>query len=315
MKNILAILLTFILLTGAVPGGRAQADPGEPLSFGVLPVIQALPVFAAQELGLFKAEGLEVELVPFRTALDKDVAMTTRRINGYFGDLFTPIVLRAGGVDLRIVAVNFATGPDRRMFALLAGPKSGLTRVSDLAGVPVAVSTNTIIEYVTAEILERGGVPKDRIEFLETKSIPIRFQALMQGQAPAATLPEPLVTLAEKKGCVVLGDDKALPLSGTVLVFSASTIKNRPEDIRKFLAAIDQAVPLINSGLENIRTIMNQNCHLPEPLKKAYPIPKFPKLKVPAQGHVGTAVTWLNSRGVLKTTPRFNDLVDGGFIK
>ena len=309
-----AIFMFFLLGTLLPPAGPALADP-RPLAFGTLPVLQALPIFVAQEMGLFKAEGLEVELAPFRTAMEKDMALSVGQLDGYFGDLFTPIIARAGGVDLRIVAQNFVTTPDQRMFAILAGPDTDLKVAVQLADQPVAVSTSTIIEYVTVTLLVEAGVPPHQIKFIEAKNIPLRFQMLMSGQVKAATLPEPLVTLAESQGAKVLADDSQSGLTSTVLVFSVATIKNRAQDIEKFLTGIKNANDVINSGSPQVREIMIRNCQVPKPLQDTYPIPKFPELVVPEQERIEAAVNFLEERGALKQRPEYSELVNDEFVK
>lgn len=315
LKYLSQALLAIVILLGGFADNQVRADPGRPLSFGVLPVIQALPIFVAQEMGLFYGEGVEVEIIPFQTAMEKDVALTTGKIDGYFGDLFTPIVLKAGKVDVKIVARNFISGQGRRMFAVLAGPDSGLKIPVELADVPVAVSANTIIEYVTTSLIYRAGVPAEKISLLDVKNIPIRYQMLLSGQVKAATLPEPLVTLAETKGCRVLDDDGRSELSSTVLVFSGKTIRERSREITAFLAAISNAIEIINSGHADIRDIMNRNCRVPEPLKDTYPLPEFPELTLPEADRVEAAVSWLAARGTIRTTPKYPELVDGRFLE
>jgi NitT/TauT family transport system substrate-binding protein len=295
--------------------GSASAESRPPLSFGTLPVIQALPLFVADEMGFFKTETLNVDIVPFRTALDKDVAMTTGRLDGYFGDLFTPIVLRAGGYDVRIVALNFITGQGRRMFGILASPKSNITSPAELADIPVAGSKNTIIDYVTVTLLEQAGVPADKIRLLDSKNIPLRLQMLMSEQVKAATLPEPLVNLAEAQGATVLADDGRSDLTATVLVFSEKAIQTRPLEITAFFRTIRLAVDLINRDPERVREIMNKHCHIPKSLHGTYPVPTFPDLSVPDEDRVQAAVQWLVSQAGLKSTPQYGDLVDGRFIQ
>ena len=314
--RVLTILILTVLFLGPTLGpaiSRAEEPP--PLTFGVLPVVQALPLFVAEEMGLFKAEGVAVQLIPFRTAMEKEVAMSTGRLDGYFGDLFTPIVLRANGVDLRIAARNFISGQGRRMFAVLGSPKSEARSAADLAGVPVAVSTKTIIEYVTATLLEQAGVPADRIEMLEVKNIPVRLQMLLSGQVQAATLPEPLVTLAEKQGCRVLAQDDQSELSSTVLVFSRETLETRGSDVQSFMTAVHHAVEAVNSGLEAVRPIMNQTCNVPPPLRDSFPTPFFPPLAAPDRARVEAAGAWLVKQGVIAAAPSYDDLVNDEFVR
>jgi NitT/TauT family transport system substrate-binding protein len=302
-----------VLVLALAAGGARAADYGR-LAFGTLPVIQALPLFVAQEKGLFEEEGVAVKLIPFRQALEKDVAMKTGQIDGYFGDLFTPIILAAGGTPIKIAAVNYRTGPYRRMFGILASPGSGIQGAADLAGVPVAVSTGTIIEYVTTTLLEQNEVEPDQIRLLETKSIPIRLQMLLSGQVKAATLPEPLVTLATVKGARLLADDAGSDLSSTVLVFSEAVLEKRPGDVRAFLRACQRAADLINADAEGVRAIMNQHCNVPRPLQSEFPVPQFPALAAPPEDRVLDAVDWLAAQGRIKSRPAPEQLVDVRFL-
>lgn len=314
MKKCVLTLAILIALAFASTPASSAAPGEEPLRFGTLPVIQALPVFVAQELGLFKAEGLEVDVVTFRTGLEKDVAMSAGKLDGYFGDLFTSIILNAGGTDVKIAARNYLTGEGKRMFGIVTGPKSELKSLKDLAGVQVAISSNTIIEYVTRTLLQEAGVPEEQITPLEVRNIPVRFQMVMAGQVPAATLPEPLVTLVESKGGKVLADDGQSKLSSTVFIFSSETLKSRPEDVTKFMNAVNEAVGIINSSMDGVRDIMIRNCNVPEPLKDKYPVPKFPLLAAPDQKRVEGAVEWLHAKGVIKTRPSYEQLVDSSLV-
>ncbi|MFH1092417.1 MAG: ABC transporter substrate-binding protein [Pseudomonadota bacterium] len=313
-RALIPALVFFSLLILFTPALAGPAD-SKPLTFGVLPVIQALPLFVAKEAGLFEAQGVKVELIAFRTALDKDVAMTTGNLDGYFGDLFTPLVLYAGGVDLRIAAQNFRTVQGSRMFAVVAAPGSGIKTLAELADVPVAASSNTIIDYVTHTLLQAAAIPENRIKTLEIKNIPLRLQMLLSGKVKAATLPEPLVTLAELKGGKVLADDGRSSLSSTVLVFSAAAIQNRGQEIEKFMSGYQRAVEAVNSRQPNVREIMNRSCNVPEPLWNSYPLPSFPPLSLPEKPHVQAAIDWLASQGILKSKPKYSDLVDGRFLR
>lgn len=313
MKNKAVALITAVLLL-CLTGSPASAQQSKPIAFGVLPVVQALPLFVAQEKGLFKEAGIQVDLVPFRTAMEKDVAMTAGQLDGYFGDLFTPVVLAASGVKMKIVARNFVTGEGQRMFGVMAGPKSDLKTVPDLADVPVAVSKNSIIEYVTVTLLTQGGIKPENIQLMEVKAIPIRFQMLMAGQVKAATLPEPLVTLIESQGGKVLADDSGSPMSSTVLIFTDSFLSAHPDQAATFLKVVAKAAELINQGGPDIQDIMNRAGNIPKPLHGVYAAPRFPKLSAPGENEIESAVTWLKERGEIKKTLPYAELVDGKYL-
>jgi len=211
-----AVLFPFIAQVSV-----AQADGGGvKIRFGSLPVLQALPLYVAQDTGIFKKNGVDVDLIIFNTASEKDIALSTGSIDGYFGDLVTPLVLRGNGRNVVIAAANYDTRYDRRMFAILGKPGAPYKTAADLSSIPVAVSSNSVIDFVTEHLLRTSGVPAEKIEFLESKNIGLRMQMLLSGQVEAATLPEPLVTAAAAKGAAVLADDAGLATSQTVLVFS-----------------------------------------------------------------------------------------------
>jgi NitT/TauT family transport system substrate-binding protein len=218
MKRTIAIALLLILATttAAFPGSARAADK---IVFGVLPVMQALPLFVAQEKGLFADEGVEVELIPFRSGLEKDAAMAARQTQGYFGDMLTSIILGANQMPVSMVATIFNTTGDQRMFAVLAAPGTGKPSLTDLARKGIAGSSNTVIEYVTAKLLEKE-TPGADLNMIETKNILARMPMLLQGQVAGAVLPEPLVTLVEGKGATVVADDRGLGITPTTLLFT-----------------------------------------------------------------------------------------------
>ncbi|MCA1959817.1 MAG: ABC transporter substrate-binding protein, partial [Desulfomonile sp.] len=237
----IAVLGAAIICAGgfALSGAAAKDEPT--LRFGALPVLQALPLYVAQEKGLFAKEGVSVEIVPFSTAAEKDIALSAGQVEGCFADLVTPTVLKGNGRDIVIVATNYDTRKDRRMFAVLGKPDAAYRSLADLAKVPVAVSSNSVIDYVTEALLKSAGVPDDACMTLEAKNIGLRMQMLLSGQVEAATLPEPLVTAALAKGAVLLGDDAGLGTSQTVLVFSEKFLKERPDAVKAFLRAVNHA--------------------------------------------------------------------------
>ena len=84
------ILVAVLLLTASWTLPRAYAEESAQIRFGVLPVLQALPLFVAQDKGMFEKAGVKVDLIPFNTAAEKDIALTSGSIDGCFGDLVTP---------------------------------------------------------------------------------------------------------------------------------------------------------------------------------------------------------------------------------
>jgi NitT/TauT family transport system substrate-binding protein len=308
-----AVLL--IVVAGVAVGGWARAQESVKIRFGVLPVLQALPLFVAQEKGIFAKHGVDVELVLFNAASEKNIALASGSIDGYFGDLLTVIVLKANGRDVTTVATNYDTRKDKRMFAVLGKPGGKYKSAADLAEVPVAVSSNSVIDYVTSLLLTAKGVPEDKVATIEAKNIGLRMQMLLSGQVEAATLPEPLATAALAKGAVLLADDAGIGESQTVLVFSGAFMKKHAKDVKAFLAAQDEANKLISSDPDSVRGVMVEYVRLPQPLKATYPVPRFPALFAPDKDAVQAIGNWLQKRGVIAQALTYEQVVDAGLLQ
>jgi len=313
---ILIFLCPFILPFNiyAKEGVAQTTKMPQVVKFGTIPVLQSLSVFVASEKGFFKEQGLNVEVVLFNSAMEKDVALTSGQIAGYFGDLMTPMVLQANNTGIKMVATNFNTTKEQRMFAILAAPQSKDKGLPDIAKAGIATGSNTIADYLIIKLLQPKKIGKDAINLIDVKSIPIRLQMLLSGQVPAALMPEPLATMAETRGAVVLIDDKGRGLSATVLAFSEKFIKEYPQAIKAFHSAVNKAADYINKHPDEVRSIMNRECKVPEPLQASFPIPKFPKLVIPDRNQVMDVYKWLREKQIITRDMTYKDMVADGYV-
>ncbi len=295
---------------GAAGGNRAPSV----IRFGVLPVLQALPLFVAADRGFFKEEGLQVELIAFNSALEKDIAFTSGQIAGYFGDLQTCIVLNGNGAPIRIVAEVYNATKKQRTFALLISPKYKGKTLAEAAKAGVAVSSNTILDYLTARFLASRGVPLSQANLVEMKNIPIRMQMLVGGQVASAVLPEPLATLAEAQGAQAVADDAGTGLSSTVLAFSEKFLHQSGDEARAFLRAVGKASASINGRPDEARPVMNRECRIPAQLQKTFPVPEFPKPALPGLAQVNDVQQWLHQKGTIKQEFPYRRIVADGYL-
>ena len=137
---------------------------------------------------------------------------------------------------------------------------------------------------------------------------------LLSGQVSAALMPEPLATLAETKGAKVLLDDKGKGLSATVFAFNEKFIKEYPQAVKAFHGAVNKASDYINKNPDEVRTIMNRECKMPEPLQGSFPIPKFPKLVIPARDQVTDVYKWLREKQIITRDMTYKDVVADGYL-
>lgn len=315
----LTLLLLLALMTAVVIPAAAQDDSGEDatedlptLRIAVLPVLNTLPLYVAQAEDFYADAGVQVELVPFTSARDQQVALQVGEVDGANTDMAVLTNLVNGGVGLKAIRHEPILEP---FFAIVAGAESGVETVEDLAGMPIAIAENTIIEYLTTTMLTGAGLDEADIVYEEVPAIPVRLELLNLGQVPAATLPEPLTTLATQlQGSTLVISDATVDFVPTVLAISDAVIAEQPEAVRAFLTAYERAVALINADGEAYRDVMVGNINIPEPLRPTYPVPTFPTAQVPTAEETALVVDWMVGQGLLEEPFAYADLVDGSFL-
>ncbi len=315
MKRCYAIVLLVVLaLSLSMLAGMGSAETLK-IRFGSIPALQSLPLYVAEQKGLFAKEGLQVEVIVFNTAAEKDIALAAGSLEGCFADLVTPMAMRGNGQDIVLVAKNYDTRSDRRMFAIMTKPGSKYSNANEIADIPVAISSNSVVDYAVEKLLTSAGVPREKLAYIESKNIGLRFQMLLTGQVEVAALPEPLLTAALDKGAKMLGDDSGLGETQTALVFSAKYASENPGAVKKFLKAVNEANSLIDKEPDSVRSIMVEMNRLPPNLRDSFQVPKFGPLKPPDRDCIDNISRWLHERGVLKKEIPYEEMVDVRFLQ
>lgn len=319
MKVFRVVIVTVTLLTlaslAAAQLAAAQEEEIGSLKIGLLPVIDTLPFYVAEEAGYFDDVGVEVEGVPVASPVERDQVMQAGAIDGMLNELTTTATFNRDEVKVQIVSAARIAYEDFPIFRILSAPRSNVTIPSDLAGKEIGVSLNTVIEYVTDRILRAEGLAPDEIAFTSVPAIPERFQLLMQGQLLVATLPDPLAQAAMQAGATLVIDDSAYPeYSLSVLSFSVDAIENKPEAIRRFLLAWDMAVQDLNANPEAYRALFLEKVNVPESVQETYEIPPFPRATLPTEEQWADVLDWLIEKGLLDEEVPYEGSINPAFL-
>ncbi|MCX6021838.1 MAG: MetQ/NlpA family ABC transporter substrate-binding protein, partial [Chloroflexi bacterium] len=73
----------------AAPTPAPAVKKTGPLKIGVLAVVDMLPFQVAEDEGLWKNLGAQVELVSFRSAVERDTALTAGEIDAVYSDMIS----------------------------------------------------------------------------------------------------------------------------------------------------------------------------------------------------------------------------------
>jgi NitT/TauT family transport system substrate-binding protein len=192
----------------------------------------------AQELGLFKKHGVEVQIVEA-----KDLAAARDLVVSGQADVFwacPTVAIAAVGNGAPIKAIAQVKTP---CTSVLVVPKdSTIASYKDLIGKRIGGISPTceaVIAY-SAKVREAGG------EFLlEKLAGGPAIAALEAGKVDGAILEEPHVSIAELKGFKVVLRDAAASIPCRTINASNTALKDNTESLKKLVKAVEEANAVI----------------------------------------------------------------------
>lgn len=313
MKQKLTIIfLSFVILLSAC---APQPKTVKTLKIAVLPIIDTLPMYVAQQEGLFAKQGVNVEFVPVASAPERDQLLAAGGADGTINETLAVMLFNKEKTQMQVVRYALRPTKGNGHFFILASAKSGITSVSQLKGVEIGVSQGTVIEYVTDRLLQSDGLAKDDVKTVAVPKIPDRMALLASGELKAGVMPDPLASLVVHQGGVVVTDDSKHPEYGfSVISFRKDVIDANPAAIKSFLAAIEAATKLVNADPDKYKNVLSEQKIVPAPLLASYKAPVFPTAGVPTETEWKDALNWLKEKGILTVDVSYADSVNASLL-
>ncbi len=179
-----------------------------------------LPLTISDQLGFFKAEGLDIEIKDFAggaRALQAVVGGSADVCSGAYehtinlqskNQMFQAFVLQGRAPQIAF-GVSVKNMPNYKTIADLRGKKIGVTAPGS--------STNMMANLV----LSRGGLKSSDVSFIGVGTAAGALAALRSGQIDAISNTDPVMTMLEQKGDVkIISDTRTL--KGTLEVFGGT---------------------------------------------------------------------------------------------
>jgi NitT/TauT family transport system substrate-binding protein len=291
----------------------AQAQERK-LRFGVMKIGALSNAHLAREQGLFKKQGVDVELVIIRSGAEGVTA------------------LQSGSIDVTLAIPSFALAANERNFDLVmvmqneiarsAPPDTGgivvakdsdIRRLSDLAGRTVAINSLHAQEAVSAQyVIKKAGVPKDKVKYVEVP-FPTMWDVISRKQADAAVGIDPFTTMMVQRGGRVIAWEyvEAVPEQPIGVFWSKRAWAEKNADLlERFTLGMEDAIAYMNADARRARGVVAQFTGLPGELIEAMPpIQWSSKVNVAKYREL---VEMLKSMDELTTTPRPEDYFSAG---
>jgi NitT/TauT family transport system substrate-binding protein len=181
----------------AVPVRSAEATE---ITVGYTALADYVPLFVANDEGIFKKNGLDVrlQLVSNSAMIPPALLANSLQIAG----LALPVFLQAvaGGLDLRLIAGNAVTPKEMPNGSVMARSGSGIRVAADLPGKKVGISgRGSFYQILLVKWLEDRGVDSRKVEFVEIPFLKMG-DLLKTGQVDAVAVGEPFVSRIRSSG-------------------------------------------------------------------------------------------------------------------
>lgn len=306
MKKVLSLALMFVLIFTFGCGNEKKSQKIElpTVTIGLMPDIDSLPFIIAEENGYFENEGVKVNIEQFKSAMDRDAALQSGNLDGAVSDLLAVAFLRSGGFSVKVTSASDGS------YRLVAGKTEAANNVNDLTGKDVAVSKNTIIEYVTDRILEKNNLQDTSINKVIIPQIPTRLEMLQNGKLAGATLPEPMASIAVDSGAKLLVSSEDIGINPGVIIFKDESLKDKEKSIIAMYKAYNCAVEYLNTApREEYIDIAMKKGGFPPAAKDTLKLPKYRKAELPKEEDVTEVIKWLNAKSLVKESYSYADIV------
>lgn len=300
MKKILYSIVTILTISLMLTLSGCSKKEATSLTIGLLPNLDSIPIILAKEKG-YLDENINLEF--FKSAVDRDTALQTGNIDGTASDLLSVIFLKDNNFDVLV------TSATQGSFAIVTSPKLS----SDSTKNTIAISTNTIIEYLTDIYMKENNT---NLEKVAIPKMPTRLEMLQNNQVNMATLPEPLATACLLNGGVYLTTSEELGTNPAVMVFTKDATNNKSNLLTNFYEGYNEAIDYINTtSKEEYIDIIMEKGNFPAPTKDTLPLPQYKHAYLPDEKELTLVNNWMIEKELAENEYIYKDITTDEFIK
>jgi len=233
-------------------GAPSWAQNKVRLNWGAISGVMS-PIWIAQEEGLFKKHGLDIELIHIASTSKAIQSMVSGEIQFTTADALNSIQAVSAGADVVMVC----EGVNRFVFSIMA--RADLKRVAELKGKKIGItrlgsSTHTAVLYV----VNKAGLGANDYTLLQLGEVPNILTTLLAAQIDAGALSPPTNSRAKKAGLhelVNLGVDGP-EYPSTVIASTRAYVKANPDNTRRMVRALGEGLNVFKTNRQiGIRAI------------------------------------------------------------
>jgi NitT/TauT family transport system substrate-binding protein len=266
--------------SAATDAGTSPAAGLTAVTVGAIPIGDVAPLHLGKAKGFFEEEGLDLTIENTTGGAVSVPGVVSGSFDFAFGNTVSLMVARDQGLDLKyVVNGTRASDQDDVDFAgVVVAKDSDIQSVTDLEG--KTVSSNNLANIGDTTIrtaVDKAGGDGSSLKFVEV-AFPDALAAVENGQVDAALILEPFLTTAIKSGARVVSwpyreTHPNLDIGGYFT--SADKIKQDPELVEKFTAAMTKSMNYAQENPDEVRKIIGTYTKTDPALLEEIVLPRF----------------------------------------
>lgn len=261
------------------------------LKIAVMPTLDCLPLFVAQQYELFDTANGGVRLKFYNAQMDCDTAIQRGRVEGVVTDLVRAMRIDKQGVKMRYVASTNA------YWQLVTNRNARIKQLKQLDDKMVAMTRFSATDLLTDIARDTVKLPAERVFKVQINDLNVRMQMLLNNEIDALWFTEPQATQARIMNNPVVIDSRDTKLQLGVLAFRDKEMqrKERAKQLELFLKAYNQACDSINMhGVAYYRNVVMDRCKVKRNVVDSLPKNiKFSRVLAPRQQDIQYVEKWL----------------------
>jgi len=278
-------------------------------------------LLVANAMGFFQQHGISVEPVKYESASQSIPDLAAGELDG---GLYTmsDVLLASNLADLKGVMVSDNGG----VYSVVASTDIGTVR--DLRGKRIGLNLHTASEMFVSYMLKSESMNASNVEYVEVS--PEQVPTSIPDTIDAGLVWEPYTSQALQMGTrIVYQSSKYSTLTPKMIVFRKSVVEQRPEDIRAFIQAWNDAVNYrLSHPQESLSIISKATSLTPSELKLAgeitiYTIDDNSRLFADNPGTDASSIyfiarfnsDFLINIGYITNPPNIDELLDPSFLQ
>jgi NitT/TauT family transport system substrate-binding protein len=228
-----------VFALGLVVASAVGAAAAEPIRIGYPIWIGFGPIYLAHSKGFFKAQGVDVDLQVIDDTKVGMAALAAKRIEAYGATPNTVLLYaKADNPFTMVMTLDDSKGGD----GVVAN--KDIKSIAELKGKKVAFLEGSIAQFYLAYLLKREGLTEKDVVPVNMGSTGDAGAAFVANRVDAAVVWEPWLSKGKSAphGHLLIDSSKTPGLIIDTLAFRQDVVKSRPDDVKKVVRAIGQAV-------------------------------------------------------------------------